>query len=234
VKGFLPRFLSVNGPIILIGVVALYALGRWDASVDARWTAWRDHVDRQLETVKDFRARQDSLKREQEKAEARVAALDVQLADQRRALSELEGMIARDSAASADAEIVELLPRLHLKPVLGINPGTLSEYFATDSAGVRFLEGLRMDALQAPLVPMLRKKVRTVRQQLTETQRALLLAGERADSADARVIILEGLLEEGRRLSECHIDPFELIPCPSRGMMFIGGAVAGVTVALLR
>jgi uncharacterized coiled-coil protein SlyX len=195
-KDFLPRFVAVNGPIILVGVVVIYALGRWDASESTRLANWLEeteqHVENGLEWLR-YRVERDSLLQEQKKAEARVAVLDVQLADQRRALSELEGMIARDSAASADASIADLLPKLKLEPIPGGR-------YATDSTGVRFLEELRMDALQAPLVPVLREQVRMLEDQRAELRRALLLADERADSSDARVIVLEGLLEEGRRL----------------------------------
>jgi hypothetical protein len=217
------RIVATNLPFILIGVIALYALGRWDASVDARWDAWRGHVDHQLAALERFRAGQDSLKALQEEAEARVAALGVLVTAQASEIAGYEAAVARDSAASADAEIAELLPGLRLRLIA-------DNSFATDSIGVRFLDSLRNKALSAPLVPLLRTQVETLREQGDELRRALLLAGERADSSDARVIVLEGLLEEGRRLSTCKVARF--IPCPSRGMMFLGGVLAGVAVTL--
>jgi hypothetical protein len=225
-KEFLPRFLAVNGPSILIGVVAIYLLGRWDASESIRLANWLEetdeHVEDGLEWLR-YRVERDSLLNEQEKAEARVAALGRLVAAQTSEIADYEAAVAHDSAASADAEIADLLPHLKLTLIA-------ENTFATDSIGVRFLDSLRIKALNAPLVRLLRQQNETLVDQRTELQRALLLAGKRADSADARVIVLEDLLEEGRRLSTCKIAGF--LPCPSRGMMFIGGALAGVTVAL--
>ena len=65
------------------------------------------------------------------------------------------------------------------------------------------------------------------RQQLTIELRGLVaLERQRADNAEARIGILEGLLEEGQKVSQCRIAGF--IPCPSRGLVavvaFVGGA----------
>jgi DNA repair exonuclease SbcCD ATPase subunit len=58
-----------------------------------------------------------------------------------------------------------------------------------------------------------------------ELRRALLTAGQRAKTAEARVLKLEGLLERGQRITTCKIAG--LLPCPSRTTSLISGVILG-------
>ena len=225
------RRLSVLSPTLILALVlsglVIYLLGRWDQSIDETWETWQRAVDQSLEAGEAYRAHQDSLKRDQEAAEARARELALRVAAQESEITALEREFARDSAASVASSIAELLPRLRLQPIE-------RDLYATDSAGVRFLEGLRLESLKAPIVPVLREQVQSLLLRSTGLETALRLASERADSAGARVVHLEGLLGEGQKLARCHIDPFDLVPCPSRKLSFVlGVGTALVLVAVV-
>jgi hypothetical protein len=213
---------SVPSALVLVmGAMILYLIGRWSQSIDTAWAAHRAAVDQALEAGKDYRVWRDSVQAQQLAAEARAAGLDSAVRRQTEALEEMKGQIARDSAASATSSIAELLEGLRLRPIG-------REMYGTDSAGVRFLEGLRLQALKAPLVPRLEAVRDSLQLQVEAVRQALGFASQRADSAEARAIELEGLLEEGQKLGQCRIIGF--IPCPSRTVVFIGGVVIGASV----
>lgn len=218
------RWLSPALLVILlsaIGGALLYVLGRWDESIDTRWELHRAAVDRALEDAHRARAREDSLRSLQLMAHARADSAERLAGVQVSAIAELEAEVERENEISVTSSIAEILPKLHLHPID-------DNLFGTDSSGVRFLEGLRRDSFRALLVSPLQEHVRTLGQEKDALREALWLANERADSAGARALQLEGLLRENQKLTSCHLDPFGLVPCPRRGLTFVAGVALGV------
>ena len=67
--------------------------------------------------------------------------------------------------------------------------------------------------------------------QASELREAYRLASWRADTAEARVTALEDLLGEGRQIIQCRIAG--LLPCPSRGVMFVLGVATTAAVVVV-
>lgn len=212
--------------LVVLGLAVIYLLGRWDSSIDTALAAYNKTVDLALDQTRDYRAWRDSMLAEQAAREAEAAERDRTIARQGSAIARMRDRIAEDSTVSARSSVAELLEGLHLRP---IHRGT----YGTDSAGVRFLEGLRLQALKAPLVDSLIAQRDTLKSQIETVREALGIANTRADSADAWHDRLTGLLEEGQKVRGCRIAGF--IPCPSRPVIFVGGLViGGTTVAIIR
>jgi len=208
----------------LVGGALLYALGRWDQAVDAKWELHRAAVDRALEDGKRARAREDSLRDLQLAAEVKADSLAQSASVQAAVIAELKADVDREAEISVTSSIADILPKLHMRPIG-------RDLYGTDSSGVRFLEGLRLESLKAFLVPPLRKHVQTLNSEIYKLRNSLIWANERADSAGARAVRFEELLREGQELMECRI--MWLLPCPSRGVMFVAGVGFGVAVSAL-
>ena len=220
-KRWLPSALLVV-ILSLVGGALLYALGRWDQAVDAKWELHRAAVDRALEDGERAQAREDSLRDLQLTAEARADSAERLAGIQASAIAELQADVDREVEISVASSIADILPKLRMRPIG-------SDLYGTDSSGVRFLEGLRLESFEALLVPPLREHVQTLNVEIYELRNSLIWANERADSTDARALQFEELLREGRELTECRI--LWLVPCPSRGVMFVGGVGLGLVLA---
>ena len=186
-------------PYLLLAAVALgvfYLLGRWEADMDSKFAQWSADVDRQLGEVR------EAYQRRQQELGDSIALVEsradsIEAAADRRAES-LAHEVASTRALLRDAQADDADA-------------------ATVRLALRFADSTIV-ALEAEL---------EARQQLTIELRGLVaLERQRADNAEARIGILEGLLEEGQKVSQCRIAGF--IPCPSRGLVavvaFVGGA----------
>lgn len=211
--------------LCLLGGGLLYALGRWDEAVDAKWELHRAAVDRALEAGERARAREDSLCDLQLAAEARAAEAERVAEIQASAITELEAEIDRETEISAAASLADILPKLRMRPIG-------RDLYGTDSSGVRFLEKFRLESMKAQLVSPLQEHVQTLGIEITELRNSLIWANDRANSAGARALQFEELLQEGQQLMECRI--LWLLPCPSRGVMFVAGVAVGAAgIALI-
>lgn len=210
--------------LILLGALLLYGLGRWDQALDERARAHQARVDRVLAAGAAYRARQDSLRQAERGAleAARALAGQARVAEAR--IRRLEGDRRADSAAVAAAAVDSLAG------LLGLTVGPVGRW-GTDTAGVRRLAQLRIRALRGDsAIPALEDLVALERERADSLERAVLTAGIRADSAEARVVVLEGLLEERRRLGRCRI--VGLLPCPSRTTTLVLGIGVGLAAGL--
>lgn len=217
------RIVSLIGVALLV----LYALGRWDARVSAEFRELRDDTRIVLALGKVARRRSDSL-RLLEREAIDQAALRKSLEDRLETrLEELSEMDSTETIAARDLSVEDLLPSLRLAPIRSDEGGF---HYGTDSSGVRFLANrmLRLDQLERRL-PVVVRLAESRDSSLTLWQAAAAAAQVRADSAESRVVALEGLLEEWQATTSCKI--LWLIPCPSRGLAFVGGAAA--TIAIL-
>lgn len=219
------------GALIGISLVILYGLGRWDGLVSARYSELRDDTRVILDLGKAARRRSDSL-RLLERAALAQAQTVKRLEDSLE--TRLGSLDARDLQEVADIQSLSLralLPPLRMQPI--VSEGQIS--YATDSAGVRFLSGrmLRLSQLERRL-PVADSLARSRAGHVVLLEAASGAASARADSAESRVGDLEKQLERWLDASSCHILlPF--IPCPSRGLSFVGGvAVTIVAVVLIR
>jgi len=208
----------------LVGGALLYALGRWDQAVDAKWELHRAAVDRALKDGKHARAREDSLRVLQLGAEARADSAERLAQLQASAIAKLQAAVDRETEISVASSIADILPKLRMRPIG-------HDLYGTDSSGVRFLEQLRLESFQALLVPPLQELVREHGRERDALRDALWLANARADSAGARAVRFEELLRESQKLTSCRIA--WVLPCPSRGVMFVAGLAVGAAAVML-
>ena len=218
--------IAVPGLLLLGGAAALYILGRWDQGISEREALHRAAVSGVLKQGPAWRARTDSLRTVQKAAEGRAARLARdrdRWADSARSVTRT---LAADSASAASGPLDSLLARLQLMRVA-------EDAFQTDSAGVRFLADLAVEADRGRLlIPILDARLQLETARGAELEIALAAAAARADTAEARVGVLEPLLAESQRLHRCRIAG--LLPCPSRGLSYVLGGVTVLLVTVAR
>jgi hypothetical protein len=210
------------------GALLLYLLGRWDASLDAQQAALERETATVLAVSGTLRAHRDSLRQ----IEDSLAAVDRELARHERtadsALAALRRLAQIEVDSVALAPLADLLPPLRLHPV---HVGD-QQLYATDSAGVRVLAGrlLRVDQLERENTALgTLADARALR--LEALSRQVLAATLRADTAEARIGVLEPLLARWEASRQCKI--LWLVPCPSRTTALVVGIGVGVAGTLI-
>lgn len=218
------RIVSLIGVALLV----LYALGRWDARVSAEFRELRTETSVVLALGKIARRRSDSLRLLERTALAQAAELQ-QLEDSfERQLEELRSVDSTELEAARNIALEDLLPPLRMQPLQIAH--TIA--YVADSAGVRFLSGrmLRLSQLERRL-PVIDSLATSRGRHVSLLEAAQAATQARADSAENRIVALEGLLEDWQATTSCKI--LWLIPCPSRGLAFVGGAVATTLVIVV-
>jgi len=213
--------------LVTLGAALLYGLGRWDQAISDRARQLEDDTRAALRLTQLLRAQRDSLRAIEDSLVAVDSALAVQERRATVALRELAALDRREMDSVAAASVASLLPALRLRPFIS-GADTL---YATDETGVRVLAGrlLRLDQVERELAQT--RVVATTRtQRIATLELALGAAQLRADTAEARVRVLEPLLERWQAQRECRI--LWLVPCPSRTMAFVLGAGVGVAGTL--
>ena len=222
----LGRITVTNLPLIVVGIFLVYLMNRWDNTINDQLDAYKVEIRRGLEAGQRTRVVLDSLERLKDAAQARADTFGTRVRVLSGQVASLTQEFVEDSTASANSPIKDLLAGLKLRPIH-------RDLYGTDSVGVRFLENLRIGAVRGGLVPLLEAQTTQLGNQLSETQRALLLANEQVDTLEAQVASYEDILHQGEELGTCHIDPFGLIPCPSRTVAFVGGLVVGGAIMVV-
>lgn len=211
--------------LLLIGAGVLYGLGRWDKGIDEKVERWRTETEQVLDMGKAYRAK--LAEAEVEKTRLQDERDTAQVEERR--LRRLATQNARqDSIAREEAEktpVADIAIRLRLQP-LGPNE------FIADSSTVRLLWATQLDYRSAAserdrlslLVPNLTR-------QNTSLQKSLVFTEKQFATASARVVTLELQLEKGLEATQCKV--LYLFKCPSRGVMYIAGAVTAVVAVKL-
>lgn len=214
--------------LVLLGVVILYGLGRWDSSIDRRLQELKAETAAVLDLIEARRAWVDSVRALEDSLGAADAALALQ---ERRTRATLRELAARDTAVVEWAEsspVDSLLPLLRMRP-LQLDTTT---WYATTEAGVRLL------ARGMLRVPVLDRRVEELgslaatRLSRIETLTTLGLASRvRADSLQADLDRAVPVMEAWQKHSGCKILGF--IKCPSRTTALVIGVLAGGTAAYI-
>lgn len=218
------------GALIGISLVILYGLGRWDSMVSARYSELRQDTRVIMDLGKVARRRSDSLRLLEREALAQ-ARTNRRLEDSlETSLGSLAETDLQEVADLRDVAVWDLLPPLQMQPIQGHE----TQIASIDSAGVRFLSRrmLRLDQLERRL-PIVESLASSQGRSLTLFEAAASAAQTRADSAEDRVVDLEKLVVRWQAASTCKILLF--LPCPSRGLSFVGGvAAAAVAVVVFK
>jgi len=195
----------------------------WEGGLSEREALHRLAVREVLAGSKAWRRQVDSLRAREGAALAQARALARDREVGRVALARLRDSLVLEARSASGAPVVRLAEALGL---VGIG----NNRWATDSAGVRRLESLRLRAVEGELViPALERQVGRLEAEVDQLLVAHAAASERAERAEARIQVLEPLLQEAQRLRRCRIAG--LLPCPSRTVAFLGGVL--VTVAIM-
>lgn len=214
--------------ILLVGLAMLviYALGRWDARVSTQLKELRDDTRVVLALGKVARRRSDSLRLLEREAIEQASLLKALEDSLETRLEELSEMDSAETDTARDLSVEDLLLPLRLAPIESVAGRIL---YGTDSAGVRFLARrmLRLGQLERRL-PVVERIAASRNASITLWQAVAAAARARADSAESRIVVMEGLLEDWQSTTSCKI--LWLIPCPSRGLAFVGGAAATIVI----
>jgi len=216
---------------ILAGLAVFYWLGQRDANATRDVDVWRASSEAVLKMGKAHRARVDSL----EGSERAQAALALRLRHERDAARQevAQARRRRDSLrlVAAAEDLRELAPKLQL---IARGP----DLFETDSAGVRFLGALRVEAIGSrDIIAGLELSEAKADSTILAYVEAARIGLEVRNLLKARVDTLEIQLDVGLAVTDCKF--LLLFNCPSRTTVFIvgsvlGAATVGVVVAVTK
>ncbi len=216
--------------LIILGTAVIYGIGRWDQAISANEAQLAQQTRAILETAGAARSWRDSVSSFAVVLRERDAELALVERRHKAELGRLDSLARVEVATLARTPLDDLLPALRLSPIQ-LHPEQHSVVYATDSAGVRFLAGrmLRLAQLES-------RQAHTDSLAHTRDLRIRILSAAvdaaqlRGDRAEARILILEPLLERYLRVRQCRI--LWLVPCPSRTTSFVVGVIAGGVVVL--
>lgn len=221
--------------LIVLGTVIIFGIGRWDQRIAAQDAVLVAQTKAILATSRTARMWRDSLRGVEDLVRERDAQLAAAAARHRSELARLAEVDQVEVEQLARTPLDDLLPSLRMRPIRPPDAGDPQPriVYATDSAGVRFLSGrmLRLAQLERAAAP-LDSLVDTQAARIRLLAAGLAAASLRGDSSEARLAIMEPLLERHLKRLECRI--LWLVPCPSRTTAFVLGAVVGGALILSR
>ena len=219
------------GATIGIGLLGIYALGRWEARIDAGDVALESQTRVVLAQARVSRVLRDSLREVEDALLLRDAEIADATARHRRSLAALVEQGRREVEELEVQPVDSLLRALRMRP---IRAGPDTVLYATDSSGVVVLARgvLRLHQLE-------RQRVELDSLAASDSTRiaGLVILGRtarlRADSAEEDLEVSQALLEGWLNRSQCRI--LWLLPCPSRTVtLLVGVAAGGVAVLALK
>ena len=229
VPNSVPRILT----IVVVGVLGLILLGKWDGAISASDRAHAEVVRAHLGSLRSFNVRQAEWREAQAEWESRAQTA---LAD---ADSLRAARIRREAAETPPTPIAAVLsesdgvsvnPEWHGDTAqIGFVPAvgwSRTGWMVLDSNGVGWLRQLHADKAKGDTL-LIDSKLEglRLRESNDALDRAILLAGMRADTTDAILATSTELLGETLKRMECTI--VLGIRCPSRTTSFIVGTVLG-------
>lgn len=219
------------GAVIGIGLLGIYALGRWEARVDAGDAALEAQTRSVLAQARVSRVLRDSLRETEDALLLRDAEIADATARHRRSLAALVEQGRREVEELEVQPVDSLLRSLRMRPIR-VSPDTT--LYATDSSGVVVLARgmLRLHQLDRQRV-VLDSLAAADSTRIAGLILVVATARLRADTAESDLAVSQALLEGWLNRSQCRI--LWLIPCPSRTVtLLVGVAAGGVAIALLQ
>ncbi|MCP4900526.1 MAG: hypothetical protein GY906_26485 [bacterium] len=214
--------------IALAGVIVIYAIGRWDGRISQREREHEIQYRAAMGTAHAFHRMLDSVAGFTDSLRKADEALALQERRTSELLRELDAIAQAEVDSLASTAVADLLPSLRMRPIQRANGDTV---YAADEDGVRFLSGrlLRLAQVQRQLDAQRDlADTRATRIANLLVQTATLATA--LDTAQARINILEPLLEESNRLRKQKGKWFGLIPKPPPEIALLVGVVTGIVI----
>jgi hypothetical protein len=219
------------GAVIGIGLLGIYALGRWEARVDAGDAALEAQTRTVLAQARVSRVLRDSLREVEDALLLRDQEIADATARHRRSLAALVEQGRREVEELEVQPVDSLLRSLRMRPIR-VSPDTT--LYATDSSGVVVLARgmLRLHQLDRQRV-VLDSLAAADATRIAGLVLVVATARLRADTAESDLEVSQALLEGWLNRSQCRI--LWLIPCPSRTVtLLVGVAAGGVAILVLK
>ena len=216
------------GAVVLAGLIVLYAIGRWDGRISQDEREHEQRYQAAMRSAAAYHAMADSMVEVQDS----LRKVDEALALQEQQTSELLLQLAAVDKAEMDSlartPVSDLLPQLRLRPIQRVGGDTV---YATDADGVRYLAGRMLRLVQSERESATLRTLVDIRSdRITVLSRTVGTLQTRVDSAEARIKILEPLLEESNRLRKKKGKWFGFIPKPPPALTFLAGVTLGIVV----
>lgn len=216
------------GAVVLAGLIVLYAIGRWDGRISQDEREHEERYRAAMALAAPYHAMVDSLKGVRDSLRKVDAALALQERQTSELLLQLESVSQAEVDSLARTPVSDLLPSLRLRPIVATSGDTL---YGTDADGVRFLASgmLRLGQAERQLSAVRDLantrglRIQTLTQEVGTVQTAL-------DSAQARLALIEPLLEESNRLRRQKGKWLGFIPKPPPEITFLVGVTVGYVV----